>query len=157
MSAARTDSLLDALAHEVGAVFHSINRIAQPELLGTLDEVDLSISQVKALFALDRAGPLAGTALARELQLSPAATSRAADGLVLAGLVTRIEAADDRRVRMLEITAAGRELVSRIGGVRNDAMEQVLGLLDAGEQARLLKAIAPLAERARTVAAGAAS
>jgi DNA-binding MarR family transcriptional regulator len=149
MSRARTESLVDALAREVGAVFHSINRVAQPELLEALDEVDLSITQMKALLVLDRTGPLPGTGLARELHLSPAATSRAADGLVLAGLATRIEAAGDRRVRMLELTGAGRDLVTRISSVRTEAMEQIFTLLDADEQARLLAAIAPLAERAR--------
>jgi DNA-binding MarR family transcriptional regulator len=149
MSRVRTESVLDALAREVGVVLHSINRVAQPELLEAVDEADMSLTQIKALVALDRSGPLPGNALARELHLSPAATSRAADALVLAGLATRLEPVGDRRVRLLEITPAGRDLMTRISSVRRGAIEQVLDLLDADEQARLLAAVAPLAERAR--------
>jgi DNA-binding MarR family transcriptional regulator len=147
-TAASATPLVDAL----GGLFCNVNRLSQHDLLTAVDEHDLSITQVKVLFALDRRGPQTPGAIARELPLSPAATSRACDGLHRLGFVERSEDEHDRRVRHLALTAAGAGFVDRLRRTRTDLIERVSALLDADEQARLAAALAPLVERSERLA-----
>jgi DNA-binding MarR family transcriptional regulator len=141
-------SLVDVL----GGLFCNVNRLSQHDLLTAVDEHDLSITQVKVLFALDRLGAQTPGAIARELPLSPAATSRACDGLHRLGFIQRSEDANDRRVRHLALTAEGANLVDRLRQTRSGLIERVSALLDEGEQARLAAALAPLVERTAVLA-----
>ena len=74
-----------------------------------IDESGLTFSQMKVLVELEAAeeDERTVTALSEELGISAASASRAAEGLVRKKLATRLEDADDRRVRRLALTAKG--------------------------------------------------
>jgi DNA-binding MarR family transcriptional regulator len=147
-TASHAPQLVDAL----GGLFCNVNRLSQHDLLTAVDEHDLSITQVKVLFALDRLGAQTPSGIARELPLSPAATSRACDGLHRLGFVERSEDANDRRVRHLALTAEGADFVGRLRQTRSGLIERVSALLGEDEQARLAVALAPLVERTALLA-----
>jgi DNA-binding MarR family transcriptional regulator len=96
-----------------------------------IEERDLSISQVRALLTLACSDPepLPGGRIAERLGASPAAMSRALDGLVRKGLLERRESAEDRRVRLVAITDAGREIAAELTALRRAQIERFVGTL----------------------------
>jgi DNA-binding MarR family transcriptional regulator len=70
-------------------------------------EYDLSVAQVRALYALRE--PLSMRELAERLVLDPSNLTALVDRLEELGLVERTADAEDRRVKRLVLTARGRE------------------------------------------------
>ena len=104
----------------------SLHGRRQQRGLPLIEESGLTITQMKVLLELERprrATTRTVTELAEELGISPASASRAVDALVRKKLATRVEDADDRRVRRVAITARGQELVDRIVAVRQAGLE----------------------------------
>lgn len=94
-------------------------------------DLNLTMQQTKALVVLslhDNAMP--GQALARHLGVSLATLTGIVDRLVSQGLVTRREDAEDRRVRLVELTAEGRSLVERVRDSGLESMRRLLSRLD---------------------------
>jgi DNA-binding MarR family transcriptional regulator len=87
------------------------------------------------------------TALADELGISAASASRAADGMVRKNLVTRVEDADDRRVKRLALTAKGQLLADRIISARLAGLEEFTDSLASDERRKLEAALEALLER----------
>ena len=113
-----------------------------------IDQSGLTFGQLKALIELER--PDTGgtvTALAEELGISAASASRAADGLVRKKLATRVEDRDDRRVRRLALTDAGRELAERVISARLAGLEELTGSLDGDQRKKLETALDALLKR----------
>ena len=92
-----------------------------------IDESGLSFVQMKALVTIETATKDVSTitGLSEALGISAASASRAADGLVRKGLASRVEDADDRRVRRLKLTAKGDELADRIISARLAGLGEV--------------------------------
>jgi DNA-binding MarR family transcriptional regulator len=118
------------------------------DVFRVIDESGLTFSQMKVLVELE-ADEDAGTvtALSEELGISAASASRAADGLVRKKLATRVEDADDRRVRRLALTSRGRDLADRIISARLAGLEEFTDSLNTDERRKLEAAIAALLER----------
>jgi DNA-binding MarR family transcriptional regulator len=74
---------------------------------------DLSYPQVRALAALANEEQVTAGALARSADLRPATVSALLDQLEDAEIVRRTRSTEDRRVCMVSLTDAGRELVER--------------------------------------------
>src|SRR3954471_7391143 len=104
-------------ALRLGAFFRYFFAFDSGSHLRAMEESGLSLAQCKALFVLagsaEHSG-VSGRELAESIGLSGAAISRAVDGLVEGGQVTRIEDPDDRRVRLIAITDNGRRAVDKI-------------------------------------------
>ncbi len=113
-----------------------------------LERHDLTVSQVRAIVTLACAGTdaLPGGRLAERLGISAAAISRALDGLVQKGFVERRESPDDRRVKLVTVTASGRELADDLVALRRAQIEGFLETLDPGQRELLVAALDPLAE-----------
>ncbi len=108
-------------------------------------ELELSLSQVKAIFVLAHADePLPINALADRIRLSFAATGRVVDGLVTAGLAERHENPTDRRVKLVTVTAAGRAATDAHIDAKKAAMRAQVDRLTAAEADRLATALHPL-------------
>src|SRR3954452_6722678 len=112
-------------ALRLGAFFRYFFAFDRGSHLRAMEESGLSLAQCKALFVL--AGPaeqagLSGRELGESIGLSGASISRAVDGLVDGGHVTRIEDPEDRRVRLIAITDEGRRAVDRIIAARMEGM-----------------------------------
>jgi DNA-binding MarR family transcriptional regulator len=121
-----------------------------------IEENDLTVSQVRALVTLACADPdpVSGGRIAERIGASPAAVSRALDGLVQKGFVTRRESTADRRVRLFAITARGHELADDLVALRRAQIDRFLSTLTPDERDRIHDAIAPLAAADR-IAGGA--
>ena len=125
-------------------------KAGQEDVMRTIAELDLSISQLRALFVLDAAGSaedLALGVLAARVGLSTAAMGRAIDRLVHDGYVTRTEDQRDRRVKRLALTDAGRSIARSVMTARREAIGRFVASLEPEEAEALGAAIAPLAGR----------
>lgn len=74
----------------------------------------LTMQQLKVVMYLSFAGPTSGQELARHLGVSLATVTGIVDRVVAQGLVDRHEDPHDRRVRLVELTEAGRRLTGEM-------------------------------------------
>lgn len=118
------------------------------DFLRTVSELDLTLTQLKAISLLDESGdPLTVKDLADQLGLSVAATSRAVDALFKRGLVDRDEDPSDRRVRRVRLTRAGRRTVENLLAIRIKGLETLLERLSSAERRKLAVALDAILER----------
>src|ERR1700719_5351803 len=76
---------------------------------GEIDDTDFRILEVllnKGLLPVNTIGP--------KVRLTPGSISTAVDRLVERGLVSRVESPEDRRVRVVSLTAKGKDLIAPI-------------------------------------------
>jgi DNA-binding MarR family transcriptional regulator len=101
-------------------------------------EENVSPSHLRALQSLDHLGGAKVTVLGEALGVPPSTASRISDRLTAAGLITREVAPDNRRATWLELTAAGRSVLSDLAGARARALERVIEAMTQGERDALL-------------------
>jgi DNA-binding MarR family transcriptional regulator len=118
------------------------------DFLPEISELDLSLTQLKGLSALDEHAEeaLSVKALSERLGLSLAATSRSVDGLVKRKLIERDEDPDDRRVRRVRLTARGRRTVERLVEIRVAALERLVDSFDDEQREKLADALDSIIE-----------
>ncbi len=104
-------------------------------LARTTRSEDLGVAPIAILQLVDET-PRRLSELQDELTLTQPTTSRLVDDLVRRKLLHRAEDPDDRRTKCVEITAAGRKLVARIGAGRVAAMKAFMGSLTDEEKER---------------------
>lgn len=115
-------------------------------IMGLVEEFDLSFAQMKSIFVMAaQEEPLAIGRLAELTGQSLPSAGRAVDGLVRAGLVTRTEDPDDRRVKRVELTEQGERGVEKIHRERLNEFQAALLKLDQDDLAALASALEPLA------------
>jgi MarR family 2-MHQ and catechol resistance regulon transcriptional repressor len=98
---------------------------------------DLTESQFGTLEALYHLGPMSQTDISNKLLKSGGNTTLVIDNLEKRGLVCRHRAPDDRRVMIVELTSAGRELIAGIFPAHASAVAQEMSCLSAEEQVQL--------------------
>jgi len=130
--------MLHALGSDGGAVMRAI------------DDTGLGLVQFKTLVAL--AGNVDGAQapvkeIAEQLGMSVPSASRSVDELVKRGLVSRTEDPEDRRVRRVALTPAGRELVDEVMAARVAGLERFASTLTSPERRKLEAAVDVLLER----------
>jgi DNA-binding MarR family transcriptional regulator len=76
-------------------------------------EGDLSATEVRALFQLDREAEVSAGCLARQADVSPASMTAMLDHLEKDGMVSRRRSETDRRQVIVSLTDEGRELLAR--------------------------------------------
>ena len=119
------------------------------DFLQAVDELELSLTQIKSLRALiDADEPLSVKALGDELGLSLPAISRALDGLVQRDFVTRAEDPADRRSKRLALTRKGRRTHDQLYALRVAGLRKFVEDLDSHEREALAAGLAPIARRA---------
>src|SRR5919202_3660127 len=103
------------LAEELLALWHHLMRGQSRTMFALLDELDLSMSHIKALQVLADCGcELAVKEVSEELGLSVPGASRTVDALLRRGYLERREDDRDRRMKRIGITEAGRDVARRI-------------------------------------------
>jgi DNA-binding MarR family transcriptional regulator len=136
------------LADLLARVSTHINRTASPDMFRVLGEMGLSFTQMKALFMLvDAADGMSVKELAERLSMSLPAMSRAVDGLVGRGCVTRHECTNDRRSKLITLLPQGREVLARVSAAREAALVEFAAELGDAERTALHSALLPIAER----------
>ena len=112
-------------------------------MFALLDELDLSMSHVKALGVLADSGcELSVKEVSEELGLSFPGGSRTVDALMRRGYLERREDEQDRRMKRIGITDAGRIIEARLEG-----LEQFTSSLTPEQRTRLMAALSDLPHR----------
>jgi len=117
---------------------------AQAQVLIEEADVSLSASHFPVLAALDRLGPLSVGDLAQAVGVSQPGVTRALDKLESEGLVKSQRSTDDRRVRPIGLTRAGRQLVAHSKRLVWPRIEAAVADACAGPPAPLLAQLARL-------------
>jgi MarR family 2-MHQ and catechol resistance regulon transcriptional repressor len=76
-----------------------------------IEDTGLGDSDFRVLEVLLHKGPLPVNTLGPIVDLTPGSISIAVDRLFAKGLVTRVESAEDRRVRIVALTPCGKDLI----------------------------------------------
>ncbi|MDT5043076.1 MAG: hypothetical protein QOE51_4061 [Actinoplanes sp.] len=95
-----------------------------------LMDIQLTMSQLKVMIVLGRLGATSGQNLARRTGFSLATLTGVIDRLAAQNLVSRREDPNDRRVRRLELTPAGTDLIDRLIAAGEEQQHRILDRLD---------------------------
>jgi DNA-binding MarR family transcriptional regulator len=143
-----------ALTRDMYALASYLMRTANVGTFNAIAELDLSFTQIKALCALEADGEERSVkALAESLGVSLPAMSRAVDGLFERGFVGREEDAEDRRMKRVRLTDAGRTVPQALNEARLSALQELLSSLGEEEARALEHALALILERRAEIAA----
>ena len=126
--------------------FHALAAHAGKTL--NLSGAGLGDSDFRVLEVLLHKGPLPVNTIGPKVWLTPGSISVAVDRLEKKALVKR-KNADDRRVRLVELTAKGRALISRTFREHAAAMEKVAAVLSKEERLLLLRLLKTLGKGGR--------
>jgi DNA-binding MarR family transcriptional regulator len=146
---AETDAGADATAAELAVQLLALWRgVTGANSVGTyaiFEELDLTLTQVKALCALSHA-ELTVKELAERLGLSLPGASRSVDVLVDRALIGRREDSTDRRMKRLRCTDAGHAALKRLDEARLAGLEHFTATLPPAQAKRLSGALRPIVE-----------
>jgi DNA-binding MarR family transcriptional regulator len=109
----------------------------------------LNQSQVTALVHLDRVDELSQTDLASRLGMRKAAAGTLIEGLEEKRLVERRRSPEDRRLQLVSITEAGRELVDQVDHMAEDLGTQYRRGISREERVQLVSVLRRLRENLR--------
>ncbi len=150
----RTRASRESLTRDMYALASYLMRAANVGTFNAIAELDLSFTQIKALCALEADGEERSVkALAQSLGVSLPAMSRAVDGLFERGLVGRQEDSEDRRMKRVRLTDAGRTVPQALNEARLSALAELLNSLGEEEAAALQHALTLILERRSEIAA----
>ncbi len=137
------------LADKLGTLTRCAMQTGENDFFRAIDDLQLSFTQFKLLIALwEHDSELSVKAAGDFLHLSLPAISRAVDGLVQRGLVTRVEDEADRRAKRISATEDGRDLLDRLVRLRAKAIVDLAASLDPAERSALSDALTPVVTRA---------
>jgi len=135
----------DGLIKQGGQLEYLVPKLMRS--LFTLDPedpaMDLPVAQLRVCAILSN-GPLAISALARELNTSVSAGTQIADRLESSGLVERIPGRRDRRIKNLRLTERGADLIRDRRKRRVRRAVQVLRRMSPAARARAIQGIRTL-------------
>ena len=112
---------------------------------------ETTIAQYRALVVLASRGPQRITGLAEALDVAPSTAGRMCDRLARKGLVRRHRARGDRRVVLVSITQAGRQVVDEATGRRRALIAEILSRLSPAAQLTVAQAFRKFADAAGEV------
>jgi len=101
--------------------------------LANLEETGLGLSDFAVLEVLLHKGPLPVNVIGPKVNLTPGSISVAVDRLVSKGLVSRVECSQDRRVRIVALTPAGKSVITPVFRAHVETMEKVFAGLSGHE------------------------
>jgi DNA-binding MarR family transcriptional regulator len=118
--------------------------LARQRWAGMLADLKVSPSQYGVLMTLGEAGPLGQQCLAELVGVDPRNAVPIIDALAAQGLVRREVDPVDRRRRVLDLTAKGREVVGELASVGAEIERDLLSPLTPAEQATLRRMLLAL-------------
>ena len=138
------ESLQPDIAVTAGRVRLAVSRINRRMRRNA--EAGISLSQLSALVAIERAKKLTVGELAAAEQVTPPSMTKIAASLETAGLVRREPDATDRRIGWLSLTSDGSRRLASIRGRKNAYLAKRLKVLSP-EEIRLVERALPVLER----------
>lgn len=125
-------------------------RVAREEC----QRVGITATQLNVLKLLEEIGELSLTELSRRLAAQNSTVTGIVDRMVTAGLVTREQSAEDRRVWRIRMTPRGEELAAKTQVLPWDLLRIALASLDRREKEQLVTVLQKVAAHvARSVEA----
>jgi len=106
----------------------------------------VSMVQSHILFEIRRMGSPSMQQVAEELGMDVTTFSRQAKSLEGKGLITRQASADDRRVSLLGLTNAGRQVLEKIDRYMADRIEQIFSHMSGFERETVVRSLGLLNE-----------
>jgi DNA-binding MarR family transcriptional regulator len=131
------------LAGQLLALWRGVMSTGSVGAYAIFEELELTLTQVKALHALSGA-ELTVKELAERLGLSLPGASRAVDALVARELIGRREDTADRRMKRLRCTDAGLHALDRLDEARLAGLETFTAALPPAQRKRLSGALRPI-------------
>lgn len=101
----------------------------------------VSMAQSHILFEVRRAGSPAMQQVAEELGMDVTTFSRQAKSLEEKGFISRRVSPDDRRVTLLGLTDAGRQVLEKIDGYMAARLERVFGRMSTFEHETVVRSL----------------
>jgi DNA-binding MarR family transcriptional regulator len=137
-----------ALAQDLYALVVFLHKNCNSDLFEAVGALELTLTQIKLLHHLEDAERELTLKEGAELvHVSLPAASRMVDDLVRRGFVERREDVEDRRMKRVRLTDAGRAVIRRLNAARLSGLEAFTQDLDADERRTLATALSQLLER----------
>src|SRR5712671_3972202 len=133
----------DSSGVHVWLVFMKAFQALFPHAAGSIKRTKLGDSDFRVLEVLLHKGSLPVNTIGPKVWLTTGSISVAVDRLEKTALVKR-KNTDDRRVRLVELTAKGRALISKTFREHAAAMEEAAGVLSKEERLMLLRLLKKL-------------
>src|SRR5438105_13217507 len=133
----------DASGVHLWLVFMKAFQALVPHAAGSIEQTKLGDSDFRWLEVLRHTGPLPVNTIGPKVWLTPGSISVAVDRLEKKALVKRTNT-DDRRVRLVELTAKGRALITKTFQEHAAAMEEAARVLSKEERRMLLRLLKKL-------------
>src|SRR5437870_7747635 len=138
----------DSSGVHVWLVFMKAFQALVPHAAGSIKRTKLGDSDFRVVDVLLHKGPLPVNTIGPKVWLTPGSISVSVDRLEKAALVKR-KNTDDRRVRLVELTAKGRALITKTFREHASAMEEAAGVLSKEERLMLLRLLRKLGKGVR--------
>jgi MarR family 2-MHQ and catechol resistance regulon transcriptional repressor len=116
-----------------------------------IDETGLGLSDFGVLEILLHKGPLPVNTIGPIVDLTPGSISIAVDRLFAKDLVSRVESSEDRRVRIVALTARGKALIDSAFRKHSGQMRKAFAELSPEELRGLEAALKKVGKRAATL------
>jgi MarR family 2-MHQ and catechol resistance regulon transcriptional repressor len=113
-----------------------------------IQDTGLGLSDFGVLEVLLHKGPLPVNTIGPIVDLTPGSISIAVDRLVAKGLVSRVESAEDRRVRTVALTPRGKDLIVSAFRKHSGQMKRLFSELSQGELSDLEETLKKVGKRA---------
>jgi MarR family 2-MHQ and catechol resistance regulon transcriptional repressor len=111
----------------------------------------LGDSDFRVLEVLLHKGPLPVNTIGPQVNLTPGSISVAVDRLHRKGLVSRVETASDRRIRMVALTRQGKKLIVLVFRRHAAAIRKVFAEISSDTQRQLEKTLKQVGRRAEAL------
>jgi MarR family 2-MHQ and catechol resistance regulon transcriptional repressor len=113
-----------------------------------IEETGLGLSDFGVLEVLLHKGPLPVNTIGPIVDLTPGSISTAVDRLVAKGMVSRVESAEDRRVRIVALTPRGKDSIVSAFRKHSGQMKRAFSKLSPEELRGLEAALKKIGKRA---------
>src|ERR1700752_4769788 len=113
------------------------HRALNPIADRSIEQAGLGLTDFAALEALLHKGPLTITEIQGKVPLAIGSMTAAVDRFGKKGLIMRTPASDDRRAKVLKLTAEGRRIVEKAFSRHAAELESAMAVLNASEKRQL--------------------
>ncbi len=114
----------------------------------SIESLNMCLTDFGILELLLHKGPASINALGEKLSLASGSATAAIDRLERRGLAQRVASPTDRRVKVVELTAAGKQLIKQAFEQHSQDLEQAAAPLSARERTTLLNLLKKLGRSA---------
>jgi MarR family transcriptional regulator, lower aerobic nicotinate degradation pathway regulator len=137
-SATRAVPAMDAIYAMPGHLIRRAHQVSTALFAEECGKVGLTSVQFAALYAVRASGELDATRLAEQIAFDRATIGDVLDRLQAKGWIARAGSRDDRRVKLIRLTAKGAALLKRVEPAVARVQERLLAPLSPAEHAQFL-------------------